>query len=1258
MSISDRNTNAANPPSDSDGDDGAFPEIPVRPRSNGARNGDAPARAGNGDDDNGAGNGAASAAGNGSDAGFVEVPAAAPRRSGVRRQRDGDDELPPAPNGDDEPVGRASGKSGRRGFLGRRASDDGRAADRGRNGRGRGTDGERTDAGTGLSGRRSQRSAGIDASDDWTTPIAGDGERNGRRRDESEPSPTANGAGQSDAETGRARRRGRRSDDAGGIPTSDSAGQGGARARRRSRRDDADGTPADDGAGQSDSPTRSVGRRGRRSDDDAAVPASDSANPSDTAAGRRDDGAAIPTSDGGSRSGGSAGGGGSIPVPGDGGQGDVASDGGGDRRRGSRRQGGDADDWSGAWDEARDGGAGRRRFARRKAQRREKGGDGDPDQLVTDSDAIVDDDPLLDEDLILGEDVEVHDVEEEDGLEVGASYAIEDDEPDDEDLLDELIFNHRRNRWEHPATRSWWNDRAERWEQKTGAPAPPAWTPPSLAMSSQSPRPRRPKIKKLRLLLMLSGFGVLAAISTLFGMLMAVASDLPALENRPVERNSLMLDHAGNPLGVMTGKDSRILLTESQIPAVMKHAIISIEDRRFYENDGVDLKAVGRALYQDVLSGGQAVQGGSTITMQFVKNAMRAQKQRTMLQKVREAALAYHLTRKWTKEKILKEYLNSIYFGNGAYGIESAARTYFRWNHPGCGNHGGAPRCATVLKPAEAALIAGVVSSPSGYDPVAHPQAARKRRNHVLRNMLDQRYVTRAQYASAIATPIPREKDIHPPRADTDYPYFASWVRQQVVDKMGSRKAYGGGLRIKTTLDVDLQRMADNAINQWIPPRPGGPSAALVALDNRTGQVRAMVGGASGSTKEERLARFAERPFNLATQGQRQPGSIFKPFVLAAALQNGTSPDSTWESKKLTITVPGTGGREKFVVNNYEDNYAGVSTLRNALTFSDNSVFVQVGMRTGTKKISRLISRMGVRTPVSRNYAVALGAPKAGVNVLDMAHAYQTFATGGRLRYGRLSPGASSGGIPGPSGIEEIREPVAPGSSKYRAAKLPGGDRAVDKTVNRRVLPKAIADQTTSIMTTVLKKGSGKRADLGRTFAAGKTGTTENYGDAWFAGFTKDYTVVVWVGYPDGVRPMKPPAFSFRGDPVAGGTYPASIWHTFLQSALQRDANRRSQSKSKDGDDDELPETTTTPNPTAQPASPTTPDGDDAADETENDGGGNGDDDGGGNTDRPPTQGTPQEPQPQPQNPTPPATGSPPTGGAPAAPGGAVAPTP
>src|SRR4051794_21128561 len=652
-------------------------------------------------------------------------------------------------------------------------------------------------------------------------------------------------------------------------------------------------------------------------------------------------------------------------------------------------------------------------------------------------------------------------------------------------------------------------------------------------------RPKRFKVRKLRLLMVFFFLGVLAIVSALFGMFMAVASDLPPLEE-PAHQPSIIVDARGRQIGTLTGNERRIYLSETQIAPTMKHAMVSIEDRRFYTNSGVDLRGIARAAVQDVTNK-KAVQGASTIPQQFVKISLAAENERTVFQKLREAALAYQLTRKWSKERILRNYLNSIYFGNGAYGIESAARTYFYYNHDHCGERG-QPRCASVLQPQEAALLAGLVASPSAYDPVQHPVAAKRRRDLVLLRMLQQGFLTSSLYQTAKAQPVPRSENLTFPREDTDFPYFTSWVKQQIVDRLGggqqgAQRAFEGGLHVKTTIDARLQRAAETAVRSTL-PNLAGPRASLVAISNKDGMVRAMVGGDN----------YATAPFNLATQGRRQPGSSFKPFVLAEALRRGVSPWSTWVSAKRTYILK---GGEHFTVNNYENAYAGVRTLAAATTYSDNSVYAQVAKQVGPKRIARLARRMGIRTPVSTNLAMALGGLRQGVTPLDMAHAYETFATGGKLVFGTLAPGADRAAkklpVPGPVGIEEIDRLKG---DKQRPYELDDGTKLVNRRRTRTVLSPEVAANVSSILQTVVQDGTAVRAQIPGVVIAGKTGTTEGYGDAWFVGWTKEYTVAVWVGYPDQFKPMES---EYGGQPVAGGTFPAQIWKTFMQALLAVD---------------------------------------------------------------------------------------------------------
>ncbi len=409
----------------------------------------------------------------------------------------------------------------------------------------------------------------------------------------------------------------------------------------------------------------------------------------------------------------------------------------------------------------------------------------------------------------------------------------------------------------------------------------------------------KPRLKRLRLVAIVLAVLVLGLISFVFGIFVSVASDLPSLARFSTLKNaqsSVLLDDLGHPLGVVS-QQNRVNVTPSEIPQIVKEAVISIEDKRFESNSGVDIRGIGRAFVQDILHKG-SVQGASTIEQQFIKNALQAQSHRTIFEKLREAALAFQLSHKWSKEKIITAYLNTIYFGNGAYGIEAAAQTYFGHdvNHLGCGQPSH-ELCVQELQPWEAALLAGIIQSPTAYDPAEHPLAARERRDTVLRQMMLQGYLTKPIYRQSLAQALPAARDIQTPTEQTiegvDAGYFTSWVQQQVIERYGASRAFDGGLRIKTTLDLELQRAAEHAVNGYL-ENPEGPTAALVAIENSTGEVRAMVGGRN----------YSQTPFNLATNGERQPGSSFKAFDLAAALEDGISPESEWTSKQKVFIVP------------------------------------------------------------------------------------------------------------------------------------------------------------------------------------------------------------------------------------------------------------------------------------------------------------------------------------------------------------------
>jgi penicillin-binding protein 1A len=441
---------------------------------------------------------------------------------------------------------------------------------------------------------------------------------------------------------------------------------------------------------------------------------------------------------------------------------------------------------------------------------------------------------------------------------------------------------------------------------------------------------------------------------------------------------------------------------------------------------------------------------------------------------------------------------------------------------------------AADVSPAGAALLAGMIASPTLYDPIDNPRTSKRRRNLVLARMLEQRKISRTQYEEGLDAPLPGRSDVDPPAVDSSEPFFSTWLTQQLVDRYRPGVVFGGGLEIKTTIDPELQAAAEQAIAGRL--AGFGPSASLVAIENKTGAVRAMVGGTD----------FGQSAFNLATNGHRQPGSAFKPFTLVRALSDGISPETTFVSEPRTFDLP-TG---PFEVNNYDDNYYGVESLRTATATSDNSVFAQLGLKVGTRRIARMARRMGIRTPISTNPAMTLGGLQEGVSPLEMAYAYSTIANNGMRRSGSLAPGKD-----GPVGIEWVKGK---------------GLEEENKVLQKRAFPADVAQTAQELLAGVVSGGTGKAAQIGE-FAAGKTGTTENYGDAWFVGFNKDWTVAVWVGYPDKLVPMQT---EYHGDPVAGGTFPAEIWHDFLLAAIGiRDQRLVDAGKDPDADD----ETTTTP---------------------------------------------------------------------------------
>ena len=619
-----------------------------------------------------------------------------------------------------------------------------------------------------------------------------------------------------------------------------------------------------------------------------------------------------------------------------------------------------------------------------------------------------------------------------------------------------------------------------------------------MLFRKRSSAPKRRRVRKLRFLALLLFVFFVSLVSFAYGLVSAIASDLAALEptkGRHVEQLGYIYASDGKTvLAVLRGDESRVIVDSQDIAPVMKQAIVAVEDRRFWEHEGVDLKAVLRAVWAD-LRNKEVVQGGSTITQQFVKNTYTT-RERTISRKLKEAALAWQLEKRWSKDRILTAYLNTIYFGNGAYGVEMAARVYFHTH-------------ASALTLPQAALLAGLPASPGTYDPVENPKQARLRRATVLNLMVEQGLITRNDAVAANRVPLPKPRTIRLPPTQSRQPYFAEYVKQQLVPYYGSGTVLGNGLKIYTSIDLDLQRLAQEAVDKWLPDKHG-PAASIVAIDPRDGRVLAMVGGRS----------FKKSQFNLAVQGERQAGSAFKPFVLATALSQGISPKTVFTSEPTVINL----GDKLWAVSNYENSYLGSIDLNDATTYSDNAVYAQLTATVGPQNVARMASRLGITSHLNDYFAIGLGVN--AVNPLEMARAFATFANGGERVDGSLL-----------------------GNEPRAVLRVADGKR-VDRNepVERPVFDANNDAILTSMLENVIRNGTGTRAALADRPAAGKTGTTENYGDAWFVGYTPQLAVAVWVGYPNKLRPM---LTEFEGEPVAGGTFPALIWKTFMTKALR-----------------------------------------------------------------------------------------------------------
>jgi penicillin-binding protein 1A len=589
------------------------------------------------------------------------------------------------------------------------------------------------------------------------------------------------------------------------------------------------------------------------------------------------------------------------------------------------------------------------------------------------------------------------------------------------------------------------------------------------------------------------GFGGAAAVTA--------SCDLSSL--RPVEigQNSFVYAADGSVLGSIPAERNREPVALRRMTPWLPRATVAIEDRRFYSHGGVDYEGIARALWRDV-NAGKVVEGGSTITQQLVRQ-LYIGRERTLQRKIKEACLAIKLSREKSKHWILTEYLNTVYYGNHAYGVEAAAQTYFS-------------KPARKLTLLQAALLAGLPQAPSIYDPFHRPQAALARRDEVLRAMLDNRAITLAQYERAVRS---SALVLKPGRIYTriKQPYFFSYVIDELQREYGSNTVREGGLRVYTTIDPRLQRLANGAIRQTLPYR-SDPAAAVVSVEPGTGAIRAMTAVIPGNTKNQ---------FNLAAQSARQAGSTFKTFVLASAIEKGVDPDSTYYTSAPFTCTNGPWCLADYLngkpwhVETYGHDYAGSISITNATLRSDNTVYAQLTLDVGPDYVWRMAKRLGVHMTPNKPVA-SIGLGSLSVSPLDMAAAYATFAAMGI--YAK------------PMAITKVV--------------LPGGK--VDKDAHwgrpqtKRVVSDGVAWKVNDVLRQNALYGTGSGSSDGIHPNAGKTGTTENHADAWFDGYTRQLSTVVWMGYPRGEVPM----LSVHGQEVAGATFPVPIWHAFMTPAL------------------------------------------------------------------------------------------------------------
>ena len=608
-------------------------------------------------------------------------------------------------------------------------------------------------------------------------------------------------------------------------------------------------------------------------------------------------------------------------------------------------------------------------------------------------------------------------------------------------------------------------------------------------------------------------FGIVGGIALLFVVggaavtgvaTLGTSCDLNALQPVAIGENSFMYAADGSTLGVIPAERNRQPVTMGQISPWLPKATVAIEDRRFYEHGGIDPSGIARAIWADIRAG-RVVQGGSTITQQLVRNLYPVSREQTIQRKVKEACLAIKLNRAWPKEKILVTYMNQVYYGNLAYGIEAAAQTYFS-------------KHAKNLNLPEAALLAGLPQLPSAYDPFNQTEIATQRRDQVLNAMLENGDIGREQYEWAVK----RGLGLKAGKLYTTIrePYFFSYVRDQLIAEYGVATVRSGGLKVYTTIHPRFQRAARRAITETLYEKTD-PAAAVISINPANGAIRAMTAVTPGTKKNQ---------FNLLSQARRQAGSTFKTFVLAAAVEQGVNPETTgYQSAPFYYHPADPEGSldcdslEWWCVETYGHDYHGWSSIESATLRSDNTVYAQLTLDVTPEKVGKMAEKLGVRTPlkVGGAYVPSMGLGSIAVSPLDMASAYATLAAGGIY-----------------SQPMAIRKVVLPNGKEDDSA-------GWGKPKRKRVISDGVAYTVTKILEQNMQAGTGTGAQFGHA-AAGKTGTTDNHADAWFCGYTPRLQTTVWIGYPKGEIPME----NVHGISVSGGSFPAQIWRLFMGNAI------------------------------------------------------------------------------------------------------------